>query len=199
MHFKQMCLLKDAKSCKPVDTILKRRTSVDLHIGIFLWALSFAWYFFFSIVCWMIFFSFSLDCRKFVSKSSNLPLKSQMVRPLVVISSHQDLIDLKIRLFARSEGSKNIKNTCKKQCRTSSSIIGGGGAHIHIFVFTDHKNNRFQKKLITQNTNTWIWAPPIIEYEPPLQISFHITNCKIFLQFLNVNIKNWFSMRNPKV
>ena len=35
----------------------------------------------------------------------------------------------------------------------ASSIIFGGGAHIHIFVFTDHKNNRFQKKLITQNTN----------------------------------------------
>jgi hypothetical protein len=47
----------------------------------------------------------------------------------------------------------------------ASSIIGGG-AHIHIFVFTDHKNNRFQKKLIKQNTNIWIWAslpPPIIE------------------------------------
>ena len=32
------------------------------------------------------------------------------------------------------------------------SIIGGG-ADIHIFVFTDCKNNRFQKKLIGQNTN----------------------------------------------
>ena len=27
------------------------------------------------------------------------------------------------------------------------------GVHIHIFVFTDRKNNRFQKRLITQNTN----------------------------------------------
>ena len=36
-----------------------------------------------------------------------------------------------------------------------------GGAHIHIFVFTDCKNNRFQKKLMMQNTNIrWIWAPP---------------------------------------
>ena len=34
----------------------------------------------------------------------------------------------------------------------ASSLIGV--AHIHIFVFTNHKNNRFQKKLITQNTNT---------------------------------------------
>ena len=31
------------------------------------------------------------------------------------------------------------------------SIIWGD--HIHIFVFTDCKNNRFQKKLIVQNTN----------------------------------------------
>ena len=30
---------------------------------------------------------------------------------------------------------------------------GGGGGNIHIFVFTDLKNNRFQKKLIMQNTN----------------------------------------------
>ena len=32
-------------------------------------------------------------------------------------------------------------------------LIGGGGAHIHIFVFTDCKNNRFQKKLMMHNTN----------------------------------------------
>ena len=35
----------------------------------------------------------------------------------------------------------------------SSIIGGGGGADIHIYVFTHHKNNRFQKKLIVQNTN----------------------------------------------
>ena len=29
----------------------------------------------------------------------------------------------------------------------------GGGADIHIYVFKHHKNNRFQKKLIVQNTN----------------------------------------------
>ena len=27
------------------------------------------------------------------------------------------------------------------------------GADIHTYVFTHHKNNRFQKKLIVQNTN----------------------------------------------
>ena len=42
--------------------------------------------------------------------------------------------------------------TIKSQCRSKFDNLGGG-AHIHIFVFTDHKNNRFQKKLITQNTN----------------------------------------------
>ena len=31
--------------------------------------------------------------------------------------------------------------------------IIGGGAHIYIFVFTDCKSNRFQKKLVVQNTN----------------------------------------------
>jgi hypothetical protein len=45
----------------------------------------------------------------------------------------------------------------------SISVWGGGGGggggggrtgdHIHIFVFTDLKNNRFQNKLIMQNTN----------------------------------------------
>ena len=38
------------------------------------------------------------------------------------------------------------------------SIIGGGGGgeeaiYIHIFVFTNLKNNRFQNNLIMQNTN----------------------------------------------
>ena len=35
----------------------------------------------------------------------------------------------------------------------ANSIIGRGGAHIHIFVFTDHENNQFEKKLIVQNMN----------------------------------------------
>ena len=36
---------------------------------------------------------------------------------------------------------------------------GGGGAHINIFVFTDCKNNQFQKKLIVQNTNICEYSP----------------------------------------
>jgi hypothetical protein len=57
---KQMCLLKNAQSCKLVDTILKWRTSVDLHVGIFFWALSFAWYFFLD--CMLHYFIFFLLC-----------------------------------------------------------------------------------------------------------------------------------------
>ena len=49
------------------------------------------------------------------------------------------------------------------QCRrlVASSIIGGGGIFIYSCSQTI-KTNRFQKKLITQNTNIWIWAaaPP---------------------------------------
>ena len=62
----------------------------------------------------------------------------------------------------------------------ASSIIGGGGADIHIFVFTHHKNNWFEKKLIVQNPNIWISAPPIIELATAL-------NMPIFLTF-----KDWF-------
>ena len=34
-----------------------------------------------------------------------------------------------------------------------SIIGGGGGGHIYILVFTDLKNNQFQKKFMTQHTN----------------------------------------------
>ena len=37
--------------------------------------------------------------------------------------------------------------------RAVASSIIGGLADIRIYVFTHHKNNRFQKKLIVQNTN----------------------------------------------
>ena len=50
------------------------------------------------------------------------------------------------------------------------------GVHIHIFVFTDRKNNTFQKGLITQNTNIWISTPSIIDLSTPLvRTSFHAT------------------------
>jgi hypothetical protein len=42
---------------------------------------------------------------------------------------------------------------CNPQPRSgAASAIIGGGENINIFVFTDHKNNGFQKKLIMQNT-----------------------------------------------
>ena len=48
--------------------------------------------------------------------------------------------------------SKQVKNIKLPKLRgRGRSIIGG--AHIHIFVFTDCKNNRFQKKLMMHNTN----------------------------------------------
>ena len=57
-----------------------------------------------------------------------------------------------IQKFERLE-IQSEKRYTRNISAVASSIMGGGGAHIHIFVFTDHKNNRFQKKLITQNTN----------------------------------------------
>ena len=42
----------------------------------------------------------------------------------------------------------------------------GGGGYIDIFVYTDHWNNQFQKKLIVQNTNIWICPPP-----PPIDFA----------------------------
>ena len=49
------------------------------------------------------------------------------------------------------------------------SIIGG--AHIHILVFTDCKNNRFQKKLMMHNMNICICAPPLIDLLRPLFVN----------------------------
>ena len=52
-----------------------------------------------------------------------------------------------------------------------------GGANIHISLLTDCKNNRFQKKLITQNTNILIFAPPIIDLPAPLLGRTVFTDC----------------------
>ena len=43
------------------------------------------------------------------------------------------------------------------------------GANIHVFVFTDRKNNRFQKKLVRQNADIWIFATPIIVLAAPVK------------------------------
>jgi hypothetical protein len=72
--FKQMCLLKNAKSCKPVDTILKWRTSVDLHVGIFFLSALFCMIFFF-LDCMLhdFFFLSTWIAGNYFSKSSNPP------------------------------------------------------------------------------------------------------------------------------
>ena len=49
----------------------------------------------------------------------------------------------------RNQQSQLLNN----QGRSKLVNWGGGGADIHIYVFMHHKNNRFQKKLIVQNTN----------------------------------------------
>ena len=51
------------------------------------------------------------------------------------------------------EISKPYKDVYYMNCRGSGRLIIGGGADIHIFVFTDCKNNRFQKKLMMPNKN----------------------------------------------
>ena len=64
-----------------------------------------------------------------------------------------------------------------------------------MYVFTHHKNNRFQKKLIVQNTNIWISAPP-----PNYRASYgpgHLDR-RITLQLSNVKIHHyhWLQFRN---
>ena len=51
------------------------------------------------------------------------------------------------------EISKPYKDVYYMNCRGSRRLIIGVGADIHIFVFTDCKNNRFQKKLMMPNKN----------------------------------------------
>ena len=47
-----------------------------------------------------------------------------------------------------------VCDLCGLICQGRSKLDNwGGGADIHIYVFTHHKNNRFQKKLIVQNMN----------------------------------------------
>ncbi len=60
-----------------------------------------------------------------------------------------------------------------------------GGANIHISLLTDCKNNRFQKKLITQNTNILIFAPPIIDLPAPLTIDNEVYVLPNYLYCLN--------------
>ena len=38
-------------------------------------------------------------------------------------------------------------------CQWCTKLNHWEGGHIHVFMFTDHKNNHFQKKFIVQKTN----------------------------------------------
>ena len=55
----------------------------------------------------------------------------------------------------------------------ASSISGGGWGDIHIFVFTDRKNNQFQKKLITAE-HEYVPPPP----PPPPHLSSWLRHCQ---------------------
>ena len=84
-----------------------------------------------------------------VLKARNLRLKKGIYRSSFVPSINLSWKLLEIK-FASKQGRSKLDNW-------------GGGADIHIFVFTNHKSNWFQKKLIVQNPNIWISVPPIIE------------------------------------
>ena len=67
------------------------------------------------------------------------------------------------------EISKPYKDVYYMNCRGSRRLIIWVGADIHIFVFTDCKNNRFQKKLMMPNKNIYQPPPPIIDLPQPLR------------------------------
>ena len=78
---------------------------------------------------------------------------------------------------------------CVKLARSYKRLISGGGrsiiggANIQIFVFTDLENNGILKKLITQNMNIWILAPPIINLPPPLVLKPGHEKCSVKIQW----------------
>ena len=70
---------------------------------------------------------------------------------------------LMMRNFSRINKSTSclmyVSPVLVKCTATIFSIIGDWAAHIHIFMFTDCKSNWFQKKLMMQNANMWIFTP----------------------------------------
>ena len=50
------------------------------------------------------------------------------------------------------------QSQCRKSCSHTKILT-----NIQMFVVTDHRNNRFQKELVMQNTNIWKLSPSIIE------------------------------------
>ena len=71
---------------------------------------------------------------------------------------------------------------------------------IHIYVFKHHKNNRFQKKLIVQNTNIWISAPPPPNYPPCYGPDWQYVNYSIFPPpLLLILVKKCYCWMNCKI
>ena len=83
----------------------------------------------------------------------------------------------------------NTKYSVSLYSGVSNSIIGGGGAHIHIFEFTDHENNRFQTKLTVQNMNLWICAPP----PQLLSLLRHCLYTHLYTHIINNLFHGWFA------
>ena len=66
------------------------------------------------------------------------------------------------------------------------TIIGRGGANIHIFVFTECKNDGFQKKLIRQSTNVWIFASRIIVLPAPVHRPSYEQNLSVSIAVVEI-------------
>ena len=76
-----------------------------------------------------------------------------------------------------------------------ASLIIGRGANIHIFVFTDHKNNRFQKKFVMKNTNIWILPHPqiissLLRHRSTTNNKGNHTNKKKIYKTINIAVSN---------
>ena len=91
-----------------------------------------------------------LNYKQRFLKLSILPLeyRRDLKDVILLFKSRLGLIDLQNNLLQQHS---NVSNHVTTRRGRGRSIIRG--AHFHIFVFTDCKNNRFQKKLMMHNTN----------------------------------------------
>ena len=91
----------------------------------------------------------------------------------LVCNLHQDnLWPIHENNSYRSTGCR--RGGASEAARPVASSIIGGGAHIHIFVFADYKNNRFKKETDCaehEYINMWD-PPPIIELVTGLEAVF---------------------------
>lgn len=75
------------------------------------------------------------------------------------------------------------------------SSISRGRAHIHIFVFTHRKNNRFQKKSTLQNTNVFKMTPLPHVIVPDCCVTVGCAYYKTFVTCFN----SWFPYVLPTI